>query len=79
MELRLREIREQLGLSQQDVARHAGCTRGAISHWECGRQWPPMPMIPRLAAALGVPEAILLHLDTRPRLVPLPANGSKAS
>lgn len=79
MELKLREIRESLGLSQQAVATDAGCTRGAISHWECGRQWPPMPMIPRLAHALGVPEAMLLRLDTRPRLVPLPANGSKAS
>ena len=79
MVLRLREIRESLGLSQQAVARDAGCTRAAISHWECGRQWPPMPMIPRLAHALGVSEALLLHLDKRPRLIPLPANGSKAS
>jgi repressor LexA len=79
MQLRLREIREAQGLSQQALAAHVGCTRGAISHWECGRKWPPIPMILRLAHALGVSEALLLHLDKRPRLIPLPANGSKAS
>jgi transcriptional regulator with XRE-family HTH domain len=79
MELKLREIRERLGLRQQDVAVRAGCTRAAIGHWECGRQWPPMPMIPVLAAALGVPEALLLQLETRPTLCLLPPNGSKAS
>ena len=72
MELKLREIRQRLGLKQRDVALRAGCTRAAIGHWECGRQWPPLPMIPRLADALGVPEAMLLLLDTRPRLCALP-------
>lgn len=66
MTLRLREIREQLGRSQQDLAAQAGCTRAAISHWECGRQWPPLWMIPRLAAALGVPEALVLDLHGAP-------------
>jgi transcriptional regulator with XRE-family HTH domain len=81
MRLRLREIREGLGWSQQTLAARAGCTRAAISHWECGRQWPPLLMIPRLADALGVPEAVLLHLDKRPRLRQLaPAQtGSRAS
>ena len=78
MELRLREIRERLGLRQQDVAVRVGCTRAVIGHWECGRQWPPLPMIPRLAEALGVPEALLLHLETRPRLCTVPPSSRTA-
>jgi len=62
MQLCLREIRQRLGLSQAQVALRAGCTRAAISHWECGRKWPPLMMIPKLAQALDVPEALLLDL-----------------
>lgn len=62
MRLCLREIRERLGLTQDDVAALAGCKRASISHWECGRQVPSLRMIPRLAAALQVPEALLLDL-----------------
>ena len=62
MRLCLREIRERLGLTQGDVATLAGCKRASISHWECGRQVPSLRMIPRLAAALQVPEALLLDL-----------------
>ena len=66
MQIRLRQVRESCGVSQQAVAAFVGCTRGAISHWECGRQLPPLAMIPRLAEALGVSEVRILHLDTRP-------------
>lgn len=68
MQLCLREIRQRLGLSQAEVALRAGCTRAVISHWECGRQDPPLLMIPKLATALGVPEALLL--DLRPTSCP---------
>lgn len=77
MRLCLRDIRCKLGLSQAEVAARAGCTRAAISHWECGRQHPPLPMIPRLAHALGVPEALLL--DLRPAQTTPHHTESKAS
>ena len=66
MQIQLRQVREACGLSQQAVAVAVGCTRGAISHWECGRYRPTLAMITRLAQVLGVPEARLLHLETRP-------------
>lgn len=66
MQIHLRQVRESCGISQQAVADAVGCTRGAISHWECGRQLPPLLMIAKLAQALGVPEARLLDLDQRP-------------
>ena len=73
MRLCLREIRERLNLTQGDVAARVGCTRAAVSHWECGRQLPPLWMIPRLSIALEVPEALLLDLR------PDPSPESKAS
>lgn len=66
MQLCLREIRQRLGLTQAQVAHRVGCQRASISHWECGRQIPPLTMIPPLAKALGVPEALLLDLETTP-------------
>lgn len=62
MRLCLRAIRQQLGLSQAEVARRVGCRRASVSHWECGRQQPSLAMLPRLALALGVPVALLLDL-----------------
>lgn len=67
MLLRLRQVRESVKCSQQDLAAAVGVTRAAISHWECGRKFPQLAMIPRLADALGVPECLLLHLDNTPR------------
>jgi len=69
MQLRLRQVREDRGVSQLAVALAVGCTRAAISHWECGRQFPSLAMVQRLADALGVSEARLLSLDTTPGTV----------
>src|SRR2546422_5488972 len=44
----LRRVREFLGLSQDQVARLAGGSQGAVSRLEAGRRPPPPPM--------GVPE-----------------------
>ena len=41
MELKLREIRQRLGLKQRDVALRAGCTRAAIGHWDAGASGRP--------------------------------------
>ena len=68
MQLRLKEIRQQLGLTQEEVAVRAGLKRAALSHWECGRNSFPLERLPALAQALGVPEALLL--DLRPANTP---------
>ena len=79
MLIQLRQVRALCGVSQQAIADAVGCTRGAISHWECGRQLPPLAMIPRLAEVLGVAEARLLHLDTRPVTACPRPSGRRAS
>lgn len=35
-----RQIREQAGLSQEDIARALGVTREAVVYWELGRRTP---------------------------------------
>ncbi|MBU5379521.1 MAG: helix-turn-helix transcriptional regulator [Pantoea sp.] len=34
----IRNFREQVGLTQLDLAKVVGCTRGAICHYETGRR-----------------------------------------
>ena len=39
---KLHELRIQLGISQEEIAKHLGVARSAIGHWETGR-YIPMP------------------------------------
>ena len=50
---RLREARLAAGLTQEQVARLAGTTRHYISNLEHGRTLPSVPMLARIAEALG--------------------------
>src|SRR5579863_4489977 len=52
---RLREIREEKGLSQGDVERASGLLRCYISRVEHGHTVPSLETLERFAAALGVP------------------------
>lgn len=54
MAARLRAIRKEQGLTQDQVARRLGLTEGAYRHYESGRSEPTFTDIPQLAAALGV-------------------------
>ncbi|MFA0752052.1 MAG: hypothetical protein SLRJCFUN_002455 [Candidatus Fervidibacter sp.] len=59
--LRLRQLREQLGLSQNRFAKLAGIPQPKISRWESGKEAPSAKYLLKLARALGVPvEALLL-------------------
>jgi transcriptional regulator with XRE-family HTH domain len=51
---RLRELREQAGLTQQQVADAVGCTWEAVSRWERGTREPGWSQVLALAGALGV-------------------------
>jgi transcriptional regulator with XRE-family HTH domain len=51
---RLRELREQAGLSQTALAEAAGISQSAIAHWEQGLREPIWSNVLALAAALGV-------------------------
>jgi transcriptional regulator with XRE-family HTH domain len=51
---RLRELREQAGLTQQELGERVGVTWEAISRWERGTREPSWSNVVALANALGV-------------------------
>ncbi len=51
---RLRTVREQVGLSQRQLAERAGCNVFTLSKLERGTQEPAWPLVLALARALGV-------------------------
>ena len=53
--LAIRELRDEQGLTQVELARAADTDGTAISHLERGRTNPAWGTMRRLAAALGVP------------------------
>jgi transcriptional regulator with XRE-family HTH domain len=51
---RLKELREQAGLSQKELAERAGLGQRSVSNWEQGAREPSWPNVVALAEALGV-------------------------
>src|SRR5207302_9713946 len=51
---RLRELREQAGLTQEQLAERAGLTRDGIAQLERGRHGPSWETVVALVKALGV-------------------------
>jgi transcriptional regulator with XRE-family HTH domain len=51
--LRLRELRQQYGVTQQQLSVATGLTEGYISNMERGQKVPSLTTILRLAVALG--------------------------
>ena len=63
--MRIREIRKQLGMSAEDVAREIGVTQAAVSNWENGTRSPKIPMIIRLAEVFDCTTDELLGYERR--------------
>src|SRR6476646_6588025 len=56
----VRERRLALGLSQTELASHAGMTQPALSRLEAGGAVPTIPVLDRIAAALGADLIVTL-------------------
>jgi len=57
----VRSAREDLHLTQAELARRVGISRAAIAELEAGRiQQPRAAVFARLSAVLGIPAALLL-------------------
>lgn len=50
----LKQLRQERGLTQEQLAIAAGTTQGSLSQWETGAVQPRLPAAARLAKALGV-------------------------
>lgn len=62
LRLRVRELRQAKGWSQEELANRAGATQGQISNLETGKtqRWD-LPVLDRIAKALGVHTADLIE------------------
>ncbi len=61
----VRSRREELGLSQRQLAERAGMTQPGIARFEAGGTTPTIPVLERLARALGLQLTIALGPDKR--------------
>ena len=52
--LTIKQARERLGMTQEQLAKALGVTQGAVSQWEMGITHPGFESLRKLAAALGV-------------------------
>ncbi|MBI5627527.1 MAG: helix-turn-helix transcriptional regulator [Candidatus Rokubacteria bacterium] len=57
----LKRLREARGLTQEVLARRAGCSLAYLSRLEGGRHEPTLTMLAKLAKALGVKVGRLLE------------------
>lgn len=74
----LRRLREALGLTQEEMARLLGYSRGALSLWESGHRVPGADVLNRLHELFGVDvNALLRGEDVRPTRFPPGAIGLK--
>jgi HTH-type transcriptional regulator / antitoxin HipB len=56
----IRARREELGWSQRQLAERAGMTQPGIARFEAGGTTPTLPLLERLASALGLTVTISL-------------------
>lgn len=53
MIMKIRELREAAGLTQQELATSMGVVRGAVTNWETENALPRSRQLPLLAKVLG--------------------------
>lgn len=61
--IKLRELRKQRGLTQQDLADIVGVSNVSLSNYERGAQMPDIHTLTKIANALGVSTDTLLGLN----------------
>jgi HTH-type transcriptional regulator / antitoxin HipB len=59
----VRSRRQELGLSQRQLAERAGMTQPGVARFEAGGTTPTIPVLERLATALGLRLTIALDPD----------------
>lgn len=57
---KVKQIREERGMTQQSLAEKLYVTRQAVSRWECGARYPDLLTAKKISAILEVPLDELL-------------------
>ena len=60
---RIKQIRQEQNITQEQLADHLGITSKAVSQWECDRTSPDISQLPALARFFNVTTDILLGVD----------------
>jgi transcriptional regulator with XRE-family HTH domain len=60
---RIRQLREEKGLSQTQVEEKSGILRTSLSRYENGHQMPTLETLERIAATLDVPLYRFFYTD----------------
>lgn len=60
----LRKHADALGIPHAEIARRAGLTARAFSHYVTGEREPNLPTLVRMAAVLGVTPNVLLGVES---------------
>ena len=63
MRVKVRNVRERLFVTQEELAERTGMSRATISRIESGQQRPRISTVRKLAAALGVPPETLIDWE----------------
>lgn len=62
---KIKITRNELGLTQQELAEQLNVYRSAVSNWESGRNYPDLKMIVKLSDTLDISLKKLLREDER--------------
>lgn len=60
---RIRKYREELGISQRQLAERIGVSNGRVSNWEQGLNRPDADMLAELCCVLKVSPSLLLGVN----------------
>lgn len=63
---RLRQAREDLGMTQLKLAEHLDISRTLVTHWEAGRRTPKLMQLRAIAKCLGTDPVYLFLGNTQP-------------
>ena len=59
---KIRKYRQELGISQKELAKRVGVSNGRVSNWEQGLNRPDADMLAELCQALEVSPSVLLDV-----------------
>ena len=68
--IRLKELREKAGLSQEAFAKAFGVAQSTVGGWESGSRVPRLPMIEKIAEFFNVPTSYFVGGSDEPSNVP---------
>lgn len=66
----IKAVRQNRGLSQEELARAIGATKSAVSRYEAGKREPSLDQLQAIASALGVSVNYLLGYATEWVIIP---------